>query len=165
LLCWGRGTGGGKRARGAWCLARTCLGLCCIVGSEHSRSCGISKGSTLGRVDVTCIAAPKSDRTPPALCVVASLGLISIDPVALLAPCVCRITGRRVTFEYTLLAGVNDSPQHAEQLAGLLRRNDSMRSHVNVSALHAAAIVRASRSHKVPPGAVHCASCCAMRDF
>ncbi|GAB4823741.1 hypothetical protein N2152v2_010787 [Parachlorella kessleri] len=44
-----------------------------------------------------------------------------------------RVTGRRVTFEYTLLAGVNDSPQHAEQLAALLRRHDAdMRSHVNV---------------------------------
>ncbi len=30
-------------------------------------------------------------------------------------------TGRRVTFEYVLLAGVNDQPQHAEQLARLLR--------------------------------------------
>src|SRR5690606_24392038 len=29
--------------------------------------------------------------------------------------------GRRVTFEYVLLAGVNDRPQHAEQLAALLR--------------------------------------------
>lgn len=47
----------------------------------------------------------------------------------------CRITGRRVTFEYTLLSGVNDSPQCAEQLAALLRRHDSMRSHVNVSSV------------------------------
>jgi 23S rRNA (adenine2503-C2)-methyltransferase len=30
-------------------------------------------------------------------------------------------SGRRVTFEYVLLAGVNDRPQHAEQLAALLR--------------------------------------------
>lgn len=31
------------------------------------------------------------------------------------------VTGRRVTFEYVLLAQVNDEPQHAQQLAQLLR--------------------------------------------
>jgi 23S rRNA (adenine2503-C2)-methyltransferase len=39
------------------------------------------------------------------------------------------ITGRRVTYEYVLLAGVNDSPECARQLAGLLR--DDL-SHVNL---------------------------------
>jgi 23S rRNA (adenine2503-C2)-methyltransferase len=38
-------------------------------------------------------------------------------------------TGRQVTFEYVLLAGVNDAPEHAEELAGLLR---GRRAHVNV---------------------------------
>ena len=42
-----------------------------------------------------------------------------------------RTTGRRVTFEYTVLAGVNDSPVLAQQLASLLTRFD-MRSHVNL---------------------------------
>jgi 23S rRNA (adenine2503-C2)-methyltransferase len=32
-----------------------------------------------------------------------------------------ELTGRRVTFEYVLLAGVNDQPEHARQLAELLR--------------------------------------------
>ncbi len=32
-----------------------------------------------------------------------------------------ELTGRRVTFEYVLLAGVNDRPEHARQLAELLR--------------------------------------------
>ncbi len=32
-----------------------------------------------------------------------------------------ELTGRRVTFEYVLLAGINDRPQHAEQLVKLLR--------------------------------------------
>ncbi len=32
-----------------------------------------------------------------------------------------RCTGRRVTYEYVLLAGVNDQPKHARQLAELLR--------------------------------------------
>jgi len=32
-----------------------------------------------------------------------------------------QITGRRVTYEYALIAGVNDSQAHAERLAGLLR--------------------------------------------
>ena len=42
-----------------------------------------------------------------------------------------KVTGRRVTFEYTVLAGVNDSPMLAEQLSNLLKRFD-LRSHVNL---------------------------------
>lgn len=38
-------------------------------------------------------------------------------------------TGRRVTFEYTVLAGVNDHPHHAHELATLLR---GFQSHVNL---------------------------------
>ncbi len=40
-----------------------------------------------------------------------------------------EITGRRVTFEYVLLAGVNDLPQHALELAQRLR---GFQSHVNL---------------------------------
>ncbi|WP_416336280.1 23S rRNA (adenine(2503)-C(2))-methyltransferase RlmN [Calothrix sp. UHCC 0171] len=40
-----------------------------------------------------------------------------------------EITGRRVTFEYVLLAGVNDLPEHAMQLAKHLR---GFQSHVNL---------------------------------
>jgi 23S rRNA (adenine2503-C2)-methyltransferase len=49
----------------------------------------------------------------------------------LLADCrrYVAITGRRVSFEYILLAGVNDSPAQAEALAGLLR---GFQSHVNL---------------------------------
>ena len=39
------------------------------------------------------------------------------------------ITGRRVSFEYILLGGVNDQPRHAEALARLLR---GFQSHVNL---------------------------------
>jgi len=35
-------------------------------------------------------------------------------------------TGRRVTYEYVLLAGVNDQPQHARKLAALLRGRAAM---------------------------------------
>jgi len=38
-------------------------------------------------------------------------------------------TGRRVTFEYALMAGINDSPEIAEELAILLKGNGS---HVNL---------------------------------
>ncbi len=38
-------------------------------------------------------------------------------------------TGRRVTFEYALMAGINDSPEIATELAALLRGNGS---HVNL---------------------------------
>ncbi|HAX90448.1 MAG TPA: 23S rRNA (adenine(2503)-C(2))-methyltransferase RlmN [Cyanobacteria bacterium UBA11370] len=40
-----------------------------------------------------------------------------------------NITGRRVTFEYILLAGLNDLPEHAIELAGHLR---GFQSHVNL---------------------------------
>jgi 23S rRNA (adenine2503-C2)-methyltransferase len=44
-----------------------------------------------------------------------------------------RATGRRVSFEYTLLGGVNDSPAQAEQLAALLKRHMPYGStHVNL---------------------------------
>ncbi|GAB4241413.1 MAG: 23S rRNA (adenine(2503)-C(2))-methyltransferase RlmN [Stanieria sp.] len=39
------------------------------------------------------------------------------------------ITGRRITFEYILLAGVNDLPQHAQELAQHLR---GFQTHVNL---------------------------------
>ena len=42
-------------------------------------------------------------------------------------------TGRRVTFEYALIKGVNDSPEIAEKLARLLRDNGS---HVNLIPLN-----------------------------
>ncbi|MEB3234578.1 MAG: 23S rRNA (adenine(2503)-C(2))-methyltransferase RlmN [Cyanobacteriota bacterium] len=41
------------------------------------------------------------------------------------------ITGRRVSFEYILLGGLNDQPRHAEALARLLR---GFQSHVNLIA-------------------------------
>lgn len=40
-----------------------------------------------------------------------------------------KITGRRITFEYIVLAGVNDSPEHAVELAKHLR---GFQSHVNL---------------------------------
>lgn len=50
---------------------------------------------------------------------------------ALLAECrdYVQITGRRVTFEYILLAGLNDCPEHAAELADHLR---GFQSHVNL---------------------------------
>ena len=46
-------------------------------------------------------------------------------------------TGRRISFEYTLIAGKNDSPAQAEKLAALLNsrlrtKNDTMPIHVNL---------------------------------
>lgn len=40
-----------------------------------------------------------------------------------------RVTGRRVTFEYALFDGVNDRPEHAEELAERIR---GMLAHVNL---------------------------------
>eukprot|EP00958_Prasinococcus_capsulatus_P027564 scaffold5660_cov323-Prasinococcus_capsulatus_cf.AAC.3 len=41
-------------------------------------------------------------------------------------------TGRRVSFEYTLIRGVNDAPEHAHELAALLGRHGLGGHHVNV---------------------------------
>ncbi len=41
----------------------------------------------------------------------------------------CDVTGRRITYEYTLIAGVNDSDEDAEKLSGLI---GSKLSHVNL---------------------------------
>lgn len=40
-------------------------------------------------------------------------------------------TGRRITFEYALIGGVNDQPEHAEELADVLK-NMNMLCHVNL---------------------------------
>lgn len=48
------------------------------------------------------------------------------------------ITGRRVTFEYVLLAKVNDEPQHAQQLAGLLRGRCA---HVNLIPMNGVSVL------------------------
>jgi len=40
--------------------------------------------------------------------------------------------GERFTFEYVLLGGVNDTDEHAEQLAGLLRRHDLRKVKINL---------------------------------
>ncbi len=42
-------------------------------------------------------------------------------------------TGRRIVFEYALIRGVNDSPEHARELAGRLR---GMQCHVNLIPLN-----------------------------
>ena len=44
-----------------------------------------------------------------------------------------KITGRRISFEYTMIRGVNDSDEDAQQLADLLR---GMISHVNLRPLN-----------------------------
>ena len=44
-----------------------------------------------------------------------------------------RLTGRRITFEYILIRGINDSPGHARMLAAVARR---IPSKVNLIALN-----------------------------
>lgn len=47
-------------------------------------------------------------------------------------------TGRRVTFEYVLLSGINDSPQEAKDLAALLRNRHA---HVNLIPMNAVSLL------------------------
>lgn len=49
-----------------------------------------------------------------------------------------EMTGRRVTFEYVLLAQVNDEPQHAQQLAQLLRGRCA---HVNLIPMNGVSVL------------------------
>ena len=49
-----------------------------------------------------------------------------------------EVTGRRVTFEYVLLAEVNDEPQHAQQLAQLLRGRCA---HVNLIPMNGVSVL------------------------
>lgn len=56
-----------------------------------------------------------------------------------------RVTGRRVTFEYALIAGVNDKKEHAMELGRLL---SGMLCHVNLIPVNAVA----ERGIKPPPG-------------
>src|SRR6185437_590173 len=46
---------------------------------------------------------------------------IGIQPILQAADRYFETSGRRLTFEYVLLGGLNDQPQHARQLAALLR--------------------------------------------
>jgi 23S rRNA (adenine2503-C2)-methyltransferase len=54
---------------------------------------------------------------------------IGIDAILEAADAYFDRTGRRVTYEYCLLGGVNDAPEHARELASLLRHRNA---HVNV---------------------------------
>jgi 23S rRNA (adenine2503-C2)-methyltransferase len=51
---------------------------------------------------------------------------VGIQAVLAAADRYFEASGRRLTFEYVLLGGVNDQPEHAEQLAQLLRRRKVM---------------------------------------
>ncbi len=54
---------------------------------------------------------------------------IGIDAILAAADEYFEQTGRRVTYEYVLLGGVNDAPEHARQLARLLQ---SRTAHINL---------------------------------
>jgi 23S rRNA (adenine2503-C2)-methyltransferase len=58
-------------------------------------------------------------------------------------------TGRRVSFEYTLIAGINDLPIHARQLAHLLRQasQSGARLHVNLIPYNPIAEANYQRPH------------------
>jgi 23S rRNA (adenine2503-C2)-methyltransferase len=43
-----------------------------------------------------------------------------------------QLTGRRISFEYTLLGGINDQPHHAHALADLLLAEANFHPHVNL---------------------------------
>lgn len=63
---------------------------------------------------------------------------IGIDAILDAADEFFDVTGRRVTFEYVLLAQVNDEPQHAQQLAQLLRGRCA---HVNLIPMNGVSVL------------------------
>ena len=54
---------------------------------------------------------------------------IGIQEILLAADDYFEMTGRRISYEYVLMSGINDHPQHAEELATLLRGRNA---HVNL---------------------------------
>ena len=54
---------------------------------------------------------------------------IGIQEILLAADDYFEMTGRRISYEYVLMSGINDHPQHAEELASLLRGRNA---HVNL---------------------------------
>lgn len=54
---------------------------------------------------------------------------IGVDAILAAADEYFEVTGRRITYEYVLLGGVNDQPRHAHQLADLLAGRNA---HVNL---------------------------------
>jgi 23S rRNA (adenine2503-C2)-methyltransferase len=54
---------------------------------------------------------------------------IGIQEILLAADDYFEMTGRRVSYEYVLMSGINDHPQHAQELASLLRGRNA---HVNL---------------------------------
>lgn len=51
---------------------------------------------------------------------------VGLEPILEAADYFFHTTGRRVTYEYVLLAGINDQPEHARQLAELLRHRKAL---------------------------------------
>jgi 23S rRNA (adenine2503-C2)-methyltransferase len=51
---------------------------------------------------------------------------IGLDEVIAAADRYFEVSGRRLTFEYVLLAGINDQPQHAKQLVSLLAKRTAL---------------------------------------
>ncbi len=54
---------------------------------------------------------------------------IGIQEILLAADDYFEMTGRRISYEYVLMSGINDQPQHAEELASLMRGRNA---HVNL---------------------------------
>ncbi len=51
---------------------------------------------------------------------------IGIEKILEAADYYFRVSGRRLTFEYVLLAGLNDSPRHAQELVEILLNRNSL---------------------------------------
>jgi 23S rRNA (adenine2503-C2)-methyltransferase len=51
---------------------------------------------------------------------------IGLDEILDAADEYFEVSGRQLTFEYVLLAGVNDGPEHARQLSSLLKRREAL---------------------------------------
>jgi 23S rRNA (adenine2503-C2)-methyltransferase len=54
---------------------------------------------------------------------------IGIQEILLAADDYFEMTGRRISYEYVLMSGINDRPEHAQQLASLMRGRNA---HVNL---------------------------------
>jgi 23S rRNA (adenine2503-C2)-methyltransferase len=68
---------------------------------------------------------------------------VTIEEIIVAAADYAKITGRRVTFEYALISGVNDSPRDAKNLAAKLKSKNIVKNsiafHVNLIPVNAVA--------------------------
>ena len=59
-----------------------------------------------------------------------------VDKLLIACQAYFRKTGRRISYEYAMIDGINDTPRHAKLLAEKLKNTQNLHSHVNLILLN-----------------------------